>query len=135
MADYVGMAFVPYYNHLIKLLETSKELKQSAKGIFKQMAWAAGGACVGGVVGGPPGALFGTLAGGVIGFCLSDPYKATITVLKEMSEKDKKRLVEEVQKLVGANGIEALTKFIGGQVQREMLLNLIQKFVNDVKGG
>ena len=32
-------------------------------GIFKQMAWAAGGACVGGVVGGPPGALVGSIAG------------------------------------------------------------------------
>ena len=32
-------------------------------GIFKQMAWAAGGACVGGVVAGPPGALVGSIAG------------------------------------------------------------------------
>lgn len=73
--------------------------------------------------------------GAVIGYCQSDPYKATIQVLKQMSDADKKRLVEEVQKLVGVSGIEALTKFIGGQVQREMLLNLIQNFVNDVKGG
>ena len=27
------------------------------------MAWAAGGACVGGVVAGPPGALVGSIAG------------------------------------------------------------------------
>ena len=32
-------------------------------GIFKQMACAAGGAAVGGVVGGPQGALFGGIAG------------------------------------------------------------------------
>lgn len=32
-------------------------------GIFKQMAWTAGGACVGGAVGGPPGALIGSIAG------------------------------------------------------------------------
>ena len=32
-------------------------------GIFKQMAWAAGCTAVGGVVGGPPGALIGGIAG------------------------------------------------------------------------
>lgn len=32
-------------------------------GILKQMAWAAGGTCAGGVVAGPPGALVGGIVG------------------------------------------------------------------------
>ena len=32
-------------------------------GIFKQMAYAAGGTCIGGVVAGPPGALVGGIIG------------------------------------------------------------------------
>ena len=35
----------------------------SCSGIFQQMACAAGGAAVGGVVGGPPGALLGGIVG------------------------------------------------------------------------
>lgn len=34
-----------------------------ATGILKQMAWAAGGSCAGGLVAGPPGALVGGIAG------------------------------------------------------------------------
>ncbi|KAL5004859.1 hypothetical protein ScPMuIL_018315 [Solemya velum] len=120
-----GMAFIPYYNHLLELLETNKELRQSAVGIFRQMSWAAGGACVGGVVGGPPGALVGTILGAVIGYVKSDDYTAMIKVLKEMSPEDKQKIVQKVQTLVGSTGIEALTKFIGTQVHREMLVSCL----------
>ncbi|KAK3603116.1 hypothetical protein CHS0354_027903 [Potamilus streckersoni] len=135
MADLLGMAFIPYYRHLMELLETNKELKKTSKGIFKQMAWAAGGAAVGGIVGGPPGALFGSIAGSFMGYIQSDDYKSMVAVLKNMSDADKKKLVQKVQELVGSSTIEALTSFIGSQVQRELLLGLIRDFANDVKGG
>lgn len=31
-AGLAGMAFIPYYNHLIQLLETNEELKKTGKG-------------------------------------------------------------------------------------------------------
>ena len=31
-ADIVGMAFIPYYNHLMEILQTNKELEKTAKG-------------------------------------------------------------------------------------------------------
>ncbi|XP_046548486.1 uncharacterized protein LOC124258434 [Haliotis rubra] len=134
-ANVLGMAFVPYYNHLMTLLETNQELKKSATGIFKQVAWGAGGTIAGGVVGGPVGAMIGGLAGSVIGYCRSDEYQSMIKVLKELTDKDKKRLVSQVQEVVGSTGIETLTRFIGQQAQREILLNVLNKFTTDLKGG
>ncbi|XP_067657090.1 protein C19orf12 homolog [Haliotis asinina] len=134
-ANVLGMAFVPYYNHLMNLLETNKELKKTATGIFMQVAWGAGGTIAGGVVGGPVGAMVGGIAGSVIGYCLSDEYQSMIKVLKELTDEDKKRLVNQVQEVVGSSGIEALTRFIRQQAQREILLNVLNKFTTDLKGG
>ena len=33
-AGLAGMAFVPYFNHLMKLLDTNSDLKKSAKGWY-----------------------------------------------------------------------------------------------------
>ena len=133
-AGVMGMAFIPYYNHLMEILETNKELKKSAQGIFKQVAWGAGGTVVGGVLLGPPGALIGGIAGSVIGYCKSDNYTAMIVVIKNMSDGDKEELVKKIQELVGSSSIEALTRFIGSQVQRDLLLRVIRDVVN-TKGG
>ncbi|KAK3089427.1 hypothetical protein FSP39_003524 [Pinctada imbricata] len=135
MAELLGLAFVPYYNHLMKLLETNKELKKSAKGIFKQVAWGAGGTIAGGMVAGPPGALVGGIAGSIMGYCMSDNYQAMLKVLKNLNDSEKEELVKKVQELVGSSGMEALVHFVAGQAQRELLLNMIQGFVNDRKGG
>jgi hypothetical protein len=51
-----------------------------------------------------------------------------ITVLKNMSNSEKERLVQKVQELVGGTEIEPLNRFIGNQAQREVLLQLIQGF-------
>ena len=50
---------IQYFNELVEILKTNEELRKSAQGIFKQMAWAAGGTAVGGVVLGPAGAMAG----------------------------------------------------------------------------
>lgn len=134
-SNLMGMAFVPYYKHLMELLETNEELKKTSKGIFKQMAWAAGGACVGGVVAGPPGALVGSIAGSVIGYCKSDEYSSMVKVLKNLTDSEKQELVKKVQELVGSTGLEALTAFIGSQVSRELLINLVREFANNKGGG
>lgn len=134
-ANLAGIAFIPYYKHLMELLETNAELKKTSKGIFKQMAWAAGGTCVGGVVAGPPGALAGGIIGAVYGYCVSDSYDSMLNVIRNLSDTEKRRLVEKVQELVGSSTLEALTAFIGSQVQREMLLNCIRTVLQNKSGG
>ena len=59
---------------------------------------------------------------------LVDNYDSMITVLKNMSNSEKERLVQKVQELVGGTEIEPLNRFIGNQAQREVLLQLIQGF-------
>ena len=58
-----------------------------------------------------------------------------IKVIKNLSDADKKRLVEKVQELVGSTSLEALTAFIGSQVQRELLLNTIRSVLQNKGGG
>ncbi|XP_061181139.1 uncharacterized protein LOC133189758 [Saccostrea echinata] len=135
MAGVMGMAFIPYYNQLMTILETNDELKKSARGIFKQMAWAAGGTAVGGVLLGPPGAMVGGVAGSMIGYICSDEYTAMIKVLENLNDEEKQKVVKAVQELVGTSSIEALTRFISQQVQRDMLLKLLRDFVGDIQKG
>ena len=79
--------------------------------------------------------VFWLLLGSVIGYMQSDDYDSMINVLMNMSDSEKKRLVLKVQELVGGIGIQALTRFIGNQAQREVLLHLIQGFAKNPQGG
>ncbi|XP_069137841.1 protein C19orf12 homolog [Argopecten irradians] len=135
MAGALGAAFIPYYGQLIEILETNPEMKKSAKGIFKQVAWGAGGTAVGGVLLGPAGALVGGVAGSLIGYLKSDDYQAMIVVMKNLSDSEKEQIVKKVQELVGSVGIEELVRFVGSQVQRDALLHLLRGCLSDLKGG
>ncbi|VDI20449.1 Hypothetical predicted protein [Mytilus galloprovincialis] len=135
MASFIGMAFIPYYKQLMEILATNPDLRASAKGIFKQVAYGACGTAIGGCVGGPPGALVGGIAGSVLGYWQSDDYDSLLKVLYSLSDSEKAKLVQKVQELVGGTGIEALTRFIGNQAQREVLLHLIRNFSKDPQGG
>ncbi|XP_052099680.1 protein C19orf12 homolog [Mytilus californianus] len=127
MAGIIGRAFIPYYNQLMEILSTNPDLRASAKGIFKQVAYGACGTAIGGVVGGPPGALVGGIGGSVLGYLQSDEYDSLLKVLYSLSDSEKAKLVQKVQEQVGDTGIEALTRFVGTQAHREVLLNLIRK--------
>jgi hypothetical protein len=75
------------------------------------------------------------VSGSIIGYCRADEYTAMVTVLKNLSTSDKEELVRKVQELVGTTGIEGLTRFIGSQVQREMLLGLLREVMTGSKAG
>ncbi|KAK2164984.1 hypothetical protein NP493_1389g00006 [Ridgeia piscesae] len=130
-----GMMFLPYYKHIMTVLETNKELKRTVKGISHQMAYAAGGAAIGGIVAGPPGALVGSIVGSVAGYMTVDSYNSMVKVLREMSDSDKKRLVKGVQELVGSSSLEALTAFLGQQVNRELFMHFVKEFSSQVNAG
>lgn len=66
---------------------------------------------------------------------MSDEYSSVIDVLKNMSDEHKRQLVQKVQELVGSTSIEALTRFIGAQVSREMFATLVRDFAQNVKSG
>ncbi|KAH9520364.1 Bis(5'-adenosyl)-triphosphatase enpp4 [Bulinus truncatus] len=102
-ANLLGMAFIPYYDHLMNLLKTNPELHKTAKGIFKQVTWGASGTIVGGVIGGPFGAMVGGLAGSVIGYRMSDDYQSLIEVLQDFTDDEKAELVKRVQELDKVN--------------------------------
>lgn len=127
------MAYIPYYNQLIDMLETNGELKKSFSGILNQVAWSAGGAFAGGVLAGPPGALIGGIAGSMIGYLRTESYEAMITVVKDLPDREKKELVEKIQMLVGEKGVDDLVNFIGVQEKRDKLLHLIQNYLNEMK--
>ncbi|KAK7108988.1 protein C19orf12 homolog [Littorina saxatilis] len=134
-AGFVGMAFIPYFNHLMQILDTDEELKKTAKGIFKQVAWTAGGTAVGGIFAGPFGAMAGGMAGSCIGYFYSSDYESLVAVIRNLTDDEKAKIVHKVQELVGSTSLEALTHFIGAQVQREALLNLLRQFATGVKSG
>ena len=75
------------------------------------------------------------LTGSVIGYCKSDEYSSMLTVLKNLTDAEKQELVKKVQELVGSTTLEALTAFIGSQVHRELLLNVVRQFANNKAGG
>ena len=75
------------------------------------------------------------VTGSLYGYMQSDPYDSMICVLRSLTEEEKQNLVNKVQELVGSSALEALTTFIGNQVQRELLLNVLQTFLNNKGGG
>jgi hypothetical protein len=54
---------------------------------------------------------------------LVDNYDSMITVLKNMSNSEKERLVQKVQELVGGTEIEPLNRFIGTKHKERFCYN------------
>ena len=73
--------------------------------------------------------------GAAVGYATVDDYASMIKVLKEMSDENKERLVARVQELVGSTSLEALTSFIGSQVNRELFASAVREFASRVKSG
>ncbi len=59
----MALASIVYFNKLLEILETSKELRRSFVGICKQVAYTAAGTAIGGVCAGPVGAVAGAAVG------------------------------------------------------------------------
>ena len=133
MTSVLGMVFIPYYNELITLLETNKELKKSFRAIAKQAAWPAGLSAVGGALRGAKGALIGGAAGLLIGYLCSDEYTPMIKVLKNLNDEDKEKVVKAVQELVRSSSINALTSFIQNPVGMKQFIKVLRDVVGDIK--
>ncbi|KAL8621021.1 hypothetical protein ACOMHN_043512 [Nucella lapillus] len=71
----------------------------------------------------------------VLGYLFSSDYDSLVAVIRNLTDDEKEKIAHKIQELVGSTSIEALTKFIGVQVQREALLKLLRTFVAGVKSG
>lgn len=129
------MAFIPYYSHIMNILETNNDLKKTFHGIFHQVCYTGAGTIIGGVVAGPLGAAVGGVVGAVVGYSTVDNYNSMMKVLREMSDQDKERLVARVKELVGSSSVEALTSFLRSQVNRELFAAAVREFASQVKSG
>ncbi|XP_069137844.1 protein C19orf12 homolog [Argopecten irradians] len=119
-----------YFGGLVAILENSQQLKRSAEGVFKQMAWGAGGTLIGAILLGPLGALIGSVSGSLIGYWKSDDYQALIGVLKKLDSSKQEKIAKSVKKLVGSPDVEKLRRFITEDAQRKDLLKLL---VNELR--
>ena len=121
-----------YFDELLEILKTNEELRKSAQGIFKQMAWATGGTAVGGVVLGPAGAMVGGLVGSAIGYLASDEYTALIKAYENLNDRDKKKIVTATRKLVKSDNIVQFQRFIKDERNRKMFLKLAKEMKENI---
>lgn len=72
---------------------------------------------------------FSSFLGSFLGYANSDEYSSLITVLKNLSEDEKYKLVAKIQALVGSIAVEDLVAFIQNEVHRELLMKTIGEHV------
>ncbi|KAK5984768.1 hypothetical protein GCK32_008048 [Trichostrongylus colubriformis] len=125
----VSMPIV-YFNELLKIIEKSTPLEKTVAGIAAQAGYAAAGTAAGGLVMGPLGALIGGIMGAVYGYSKSIDYDNIVFALRAMSEKEKTRVSEQVQRLVGSASVAALTRYLSTDANRRKLLRVLSNYVH-----
>lgn len=60
-----------------------------------------------------------------MGYRFSSDYDSLIAVIRNLTDEEKKKIVQKVQELVGSTSIEALTHFIGAQVNLQFSYGLL----------
>lgn len=60
-----------------------------------------------------------------MGYRFSSDYDSLIAVIRNLTDEEKEKIVQKVQELVGSTSIEALTHFIGAQVNLQFGYGLL----------
>lgn len=113
-----------YFDQLLTVLEEHVEFTSSAFGIPKQLFTAAAATVVGGMIGGPLGAMVGGAAGLTVTHLWSQAKTPIIDALKSLNNEQKETVVRVVQTLVGATPI---CSFLNNASQKKALLDLLFK--------
>ncbi|KHJ93191.1 hypothetical protein OESDEN_06905 [Oesophagostomum dentatum] len=80
---------VVYLNEALKILDSSKPLRDTIVGVAKQVLCAAIGSAAGGLLIGPRGALLGGIAGAILGYFWSSDYDNIVSSLRAMDDREK----------------------------------------------
>ncbi|KAK6014391.1 hypothetical protein OSTOST_20227 [Ostertagia ostertagi] len=67
--------------------------------------------------------------GAVYGYNCSGDYDSLLFALRAMSEREKRQVTEQVQRLVGSASVEELLRYITTEAHREILLGVIADFI------
>ncbi|KAK5978422.1 hypothetical protein GCK32_012999, partial [Trichostrongylus colubriformis] len=105
-------------------------LKETVTGVAAQTGYAAAGTAAGGLVMGPLGALIGGIMGAVYGYSNSTDYDNIVFALRAVSEREKIRVSEQVQRLVGSASVAALTRYLSTDANRRKLLRVLSNYVH-----
>ncbi|MFH4983100.1 hypothetical protein AB6A40_009809 [Gnathostoma spinigerum] len=116
-----------YVNYLLSMMSASGGVRTTCSGIMKQVGYAAGGCCVGGLTLGPPGALMGTVVGAAIGYSQADDYESFLTIIRNLSASEKEVLTKRVQELVGSVSLEDLSNWIKSDGHQALLIALLRQ--------
>ncbi|KAK6023015.1 hypothetical protein OSTOST_11263 [Ostertagia ostertagi] len=108
-----------YFNEILKVIEKSVPLKRTIAGVATQAGCAAAGTAAGGLTLGPLGALIGGIMGAVYGYNCSGDYDSLLFALRAMSEREKRQVTEQVQRLVGSASVEELLRYITTEAHRK----------------
>ncbi|KHJ93190.1 hypothetical protein OESDEN_06904 [Oesophagostomum dentatum] len=120
---------VVYLNEVLRIMGSSKPLRDTLVGVAKQTGCAAAGTAAGGLLMGPLGALVGGVVGAMYGYQCSDDYDNLICSLRSMSEREKTIITGQIQRLVGSASIEEFVRYISTEAHRELLLGILADFV------
>lgn len=83
-------------------LSESRQIKAAVRNSAKGAAAAAGGAFVGGLLGGPPGLFIGSSLGGAVGWWMtSGTFRPLHQIIIEMPPQQKMKLYSEVMAVLG----------------------------------
>ena len=61
----------------------------------------------------------------MMGYHFSGDYDSLIAVIRNLTDEEKEKIVQKVQQLVGSTSIEALTRFVGAQVNLQFSYGLL----------
>ncbi len=72
------------YNEFVTFLQSSKQMRETARNSMKQALWAGGAAFAGSIALGPVGGLVGGIGGSVIGYMRSDTYDGAVSSITQL---------------------------------------------------
>ena len=72
------------YNEFVTFLQSSKQMRETARNSMKQALWAGGAAFAGSIALGPVGGLVGGIGGSVIGYMRSDTYDGAVSAITKL---------------------------------------------------
>ncbi|CAI2357344.1 unnamed protein product [Caenorhabditis sp. 36 PRJEB53466] len=118
-----------YLREVFNYAQRNHSLKQTVSGIAYQTGYAAAGAGAGGLLAGPLGAMFGTLAGAVYGYAVSDNYASAFGILGTLGDEEKDSLAGGIKSIVGGLTFNEFVKWFQDLDHQTMFMQLLMTYM------